>query len=159
MMINNLQNIKHSRLKIASILFSFATITFGLNFAIALPIQDLQQNKDKQIGTAAGLCPKTILSAPLVTTLEVEDKSFETVTLNANVNPENSPTTYWFEYGEDKYLNNNTGFVYAGQENKNQKVSINIRNLRPNTVYFYKVVSENQFGETSGESLSFKTLN
>ena len=156
-MINNLQNIKYSRLKIASVLFSFATITFGLNFAIALPVAGQK--------SGAEFCEKALTVAPTVKTLENNENSTENpitvaeATLNAQINPSNSPTTYWFEYGEDKYLNNNTGFIYAGQENKNQKVSINIRNLRPNTIYFYRVVSENSFGETSGEMLSFKTLN
>lgn len=147
MTLNNIQKKEMTfKFKLFASLLIAGIFLFGIKDAIALPDH-------------AEFCPKpnTIISTNI--SGAATEIAFESAVLNGVVNPSGNPTIYWFDYGQDKDLNANTGFIYAGQGNKNVTVSISIRNLIPNTVYFYKIISSNDFGKTNGEVLTFKTKN
>ncbi|MCF7831315.1 MAG: fibronectin type III domain-containing protein [Candidatus Pacebacteria bacterium] len=72
-------------------------------------------------------------------------------------NTGNKATTAWFEYGTSpSSLNLTAGLsgVYQRPENRTVKV----RNLKPDTTYYYRLVAENSEGRTRGQRYELKTL-
>ncbi|MCX7615921.1 MAG: fibronectin type III domain-containing protein, partial [Patescibacteria group bacterium] len=78
-------------------------------------------------------------------------------TLNGQVNPNNTATSYWFEYGTTTNLGNTTASQSAGSGNSSLNVSQALSNLSPNTTYYFRIVAQNQNGTTYGSILSFTT--
>jgi|GEM_PF-3493979 len=69
----------------------------------------------------------------------------------------NKSTTAWFEYGTSpSSLNRTVGLsgVYQKPENRTVKV----RNLDPDTTYYYRLVAENSEGVTRGQRYELETL-
>lgn len=107
----------------------------------------------------ADICLQPMTSVPLAKTHSVLNVSSSTATLTAIVNPQNLPTKYWFEYDEQKEFGGGSGFFYAGKTDDDTNAEINIKELKANTTYYYRVVAENNKGVINGEVLSFKTEN
>lgn len=78
-------------------------------------------------------------------------------TLNAQVNPHASQTTYWFEYGKNGSLGDTTSLTSAGNGNANVPASAAISNLDPATTYYYRIDAQNQYGTVNGAIVTFKT--
>lgn len=83
--------------------------------------------------------------------------------LNAIINPNGEPTTYFFEYGTTINL---FGIVTYDAETSinnleagtiNQSVAINLTGLDANTTYYFRIVAENSIGVSIGEKQSFTT--
>lgn len=98
-------------------------------------------------------------SLPQVETLDATNTSTSSVVLTGSVNPSGLPTTYLFKYQKDEYAQYSTGFVYAGKGNLNAKVSLPLKNLKPNTTYYYFMSATNKKGIATGTVLTFKTNN
>jgi hypothetical protein len=92
----------------------------------------------------------------------VEEESFSNVgsasaTLNARINPEGTPSTYYFEYGTSAAYGSRTavsslGFSVGG-------VQATLGGLTPDTVYHFRVVTTNSSDQTSyGSDVSFSTF-
>jgi uncharacterized protein (TIGR02145 family) len=96
---------------------------------------------------------------PAATTEEATDISDSSATLHAIVNPNNSPTSVYFEYGTSTDYGNVveveqgqlTGRTYLS-------VSVAINELSHSTMYHYRVKSENELGITHGDDMTFMTL-
>jgi hypothetical protein len=66
-------------------------------------------------------------------------------------------TTAWFEYGiSPNGLDQTTGLSMVSQQPENR--GLVVRNLTPNTTYYYRMVAENSIGITRGQMQTAKTL-
>ncbi|HEY3866562.1 MAG TPA: fibronectin type III domain-containing protein, partial [Solirubrobacteraceae bacterium] len=80
-------------------------------------------------------------------------------TLGGTVNPENSPASYYFEYGTTSVTEHL--FVPPGLVSGYGSITIapqTIQNLSPGTEYHYRLIAENAFGSVEGPEQTFKTL-
>jgi hypothetical protein len=107
----------------------------------------------------ADICLQPTFSAPLAKTHEILNISSSTAVLSATVNPQNLPTKYWFEFDTDKNIDGGSGFFYAGKTDDDTNALFDLKELVPNTTYYYRVVAENNKGVITGETMSFKTNN
>jgi trimeric autotransporter adhesin len=96
---------------------------------------------------------------PIVNTDYASNLTAKSVTLNGRVNSRNVLTTAYFEYGTD--------LSYGGIVNVNQNpfksaneiiVNANVSGLLPNTLYHYRLNSQNTGGLTTGNDRTFTTL-
>lgn len=95
-------------------------------------------------------------SEPEVETRSVTDVEQEEATLRGRVDGNGANTFVWFEYGEDRDLNDSTGDKRVGSGNSN--FSATITNLEPGTIYYYRAVAENEEGTDRGNIQSFRTI-
>lgn len=102
-------------------------------------------------------CSEPLHTAPLAKTVGWREGPDNKVTLLGLGNPRNSPTKAWFEYGENESMTSGTGFVYVGDKENDVMINISTKPLKPNTTYYYKLVSQNEIGTTSGEIKTFTT--
>lgn len=96
-------------------------------------------------------------SVPLAQTNGATNVSQSYATLNGMVNPNNSNTTYWFEYGTGQYFGYSTSFQSMGSGNYSNNVSAYVYNLVNNTTYYFRVAARNQYGTSYGQTLTFST--
>ncbi|MDB5259028.1 MAG: hypothetical protein JWO73_236 [Candidatus Taylorbacteria bacterium] len=94
---------------------------------------------------------------PSTRTNEVSNITRASADLHGQVNPNNSDTSYWFEYGETKDLGNVTGIQTVGNGNAYVPVSVSLSGLKPLAKYYYRVNAQNQFGTVNGATLNFTT--
>lgn len=94
-------------------------------------------------------------SAPFVSTLTATNVANNNATLNASVNPNNSYTNLWFEYGATQSLGYTSGYQGVGNGNWNINATAYISNLSSNAVYYYRAVASNSYGTSYGTILSF----
>jgi hypothetical protein len=84
-----------------------------------------------------------------------------TATLNAQINPGGSETTYRFEYGETTSYGASIpvpdGSLAASQEFQPVPAA-ELSGLKLDTVYHYRLVAHNQYGTTASTDQEFKTL-
>jgi DNA-binding beta-propeller fold protein YncE len=86
-------------------------------------------------------------------------------TLEAELNPEESPTTYRFEYDTSPYAEGEAPHGTrvpvpdgsAGAEGKDVTRSVQLEGLSPATVYHYRVVASNSLGTVEGADQTFTT--
>ncbi len=106
-------------------------------------------------------CIEPVHAPPEVRTSVIQTDSLETldnkIKLSGQVNPNNSPTTAWFEYGETESTDNYSGFVYVGDGEEVTEVKIFTKEIKPNTIYFYRLVSENEYGVSYGKIKTITT--
>lgn len=81
------------------------------------------------------------------------------VDLNASVNPGGYTTTAWFEYGTDAnfYAFNETEHVFIGAGYSDMPVAVTINSLMPNTMYYFRVITNNGRSTVKGNVLTFMT--
>ena len=79
-------------------------------------------------------------------------------TLKAQINPENSPTTYRFEYGLDSSYGQSTGELPLGCDNTDHIVSFGLAELAPGTTYHYRLIATNNVGESETDDQTFTTF-
>jgi hypothetical protein len=103
----------------------------------------------------------TEAAAPSATTIAATVAEGGTsATVGGRVNPNNSPTTYWIEYGTtDNYGQNAppTKDATVGSGMETTVVSQPLSGLTPGTTYHFRVVAENPTGTTVGQDLTFET--
>ena len=98
-----------------------------------------------------------IYSPPTATTDPATHVNGNSATLNATVNPNNSETTVYFEWGLDTNYGNVTSVQSIGSGANDVSVSEDITSLSPNTTYHYRVVATNAYGTNYGADESFTT--
>lgn len=86
-------------------------------------------------------------------------ESISSVTLNSSLNPGGYTTTAWFEYSLDPNFRtlNETEHKYVGSSNEEIPFGTTINNLIPNTIYYFRVITNNGRNTTKGNILSFTT--
>jgi uncharacterized repeat protein (TIGR01451 family) len=97
-------------------------------------------------------------SAPQVTTGNYASVTQNSSILWATVNPSNSVTSLWFEYGTSAFnlANKSYGYTVPAYSGSGEYYN-SISGLAPNTTYFYRAVGQNAYGTTRGEIKFFKT--
>ena len=107
--------------------------------------------------TSANNPPPPVGSAPSIKTLSASALSRSSATLNGEINPDQSQTQYWFEYGKTSSLGSTSIFQSAGNGNVNAAISATVSNLDPASTYFYRLNAQNQFGTVNGQVMTFVT--
>ena len=103
----------------------------------------------------ATLSFKTLPVKPTVTTLATTNVSVTNALLPGTVNPNGSPTVYFFEYGTNSSYGTSTPSASAGNGTNATPVSANISNLAAGQTYFYRAAASNSFGVTYGTEQRF----
>jgi hypothetical protein len=96
---------------------------------------------------------------PIVTTSSATLLSSNSVTFYGSVNPNNSYTTTWFEYGPTSSLGNASQSTSISSNSSYVNTSANAFNLNSNNTYYYRAVAQNSFGNAYGSILSIYTGN
>jgi hypothetical protein len=95
---------------------------------------------------------------PSVTTNPGSGVASTGANLNGVVNPNGTPTNYFFQLGKTTSYGQVTSTTSAGNGTSGLNVSASINSLIPNTFYHYRLVANNSFGTTNGKDQTFKTL-
>ncbi len=99
-------------------------------------------------------------AAPLVMTKSAKEIKNSSATLQGEVNPKSSETSYWFEYSTDSLLGSallkTTPQTSVGKGNAFKDVSATITSLTSGATYYYRVVAQNGYGIVRGEKMTFK---
>ena len=96
-------------------------------------------------------------SAPAVTTSSKADTTETTAIVNGIVTPNGSFTSYWYEYGTTSSVINSTTRQMIGSGYATMQVPSYITGLTKNTIYYFRVAAENQYGINRGAMYTFKT--
>jgi hypothetical protein len=105
------------------------------------------------------IAPSTASAAskPGATTGGVANLTFNSVTLNGRVDPNNADTTYFFQYGTTTLFGASTAVTAAGSGANPRGVSAAVGGLAPATRYHYRIVAQNARGITTGKRRTFVT--
>ena len=117
------------------------------------------------IGTASGAIysfktdttPAPSGTAPTASTSPATNIARTTANLNGQINPKNSVTTFWFEYGLTSNLGTVTSFQTSDSSNSSSAVLASVSSLQPFTKYYFRLDAQNQFGTVNGQILNFTT--
>jgi hypothetical protein len=98
---------------------------------------------------------------PIPTTGAATSITTTGATLNGTVNPERSPTTYYFQYGTTTSYGSKVPASAAdvGSGHEAIAVSQSISSLTSGTTYHYRLVATNSEGTVTGQDQSFKAVN
>jgi len=100
----------------------------------------------------------TTPSPPTLTTEEATDLAVTEAALNADINPNESETHYYFQYGESTAYGLSTPEGNAGSGATTVPVSAAITELQPSTTYHYRIVARTYwFGITEGNDETLST--
>jgi phosphodiesterase/alkaline phosphatase D-like protein/sugar lactone lactonase YvrE len=143
------------------------------NIAVSQRIEGLKPEKtyhyrivvSNEVGTTYSK-EKTLTTygPPKATTGAASGVSGSGATLNATINPENSETSYRFEYDEAEYKGEERHGTSVpipdeaiGSGTANVAVSQAIAGLEPEKTYHYRVVASNEYGTTYGRDETLAT--
>jgi phosphodiesterase/alkaline phosphatase D-like protein len=96
-------------------------------------------------------------SPPVALTGDASAITTSGATLNGQVNPRGSQTSYTFEYGTSTAFGQITPVVALDDADALEPVSATLTGLAPNTTYFYRTVATNGAGTTAGPVSAFTT--
>jgi hypothetical protein len=156
------------------------TTTYGQTVPCAESVGEIGTAPKKVHADISGLTPETLYHYRLgaknpSATIRGTDKSFRTpgkpsipglwsqevglheALLKAQVNPENSPTTYRFEWGTDASYGNSTAEVAIGSGEVAKTVSLALDGLQAATSYHYRLVATNGIDVTEAPDHTFTT--
>jgi hypothetical protein len=95
---------------------------------------------------------------PIVSGTTSTSVSGSSAVLHGNVNPNDRPTTYVFEYGPTTAYGSTTPQGSLAKSKSNKPVSAPLTGLEAETTYHYRLVATNSKGTTRGSDASFTTL-
>ena len=95
---------------------------------------------------------------PGVVTATAHEVDVDGALLRGYVNPNDSSTTYRFEYGKTTAYGTQTAVGSAGSGESWKLVNVAVSGLEPATTYHYRVVATNEEGTSRGADKSFTTL-
>ena len=101
--------------------------------------------------------PPLRYAPPTIQTRDPSAISTNSATLNGMVNPNNSNTLYWFEYGQDFSLGNTTPTSSLNASNSNMMISSNIAGLDSGKIYYFRLNAQNAYGTVNGNISVFST--
>ena len=95
---------------------------------------------------------------PIVSGTAVTGVGGSSAVLQGNVNPNDRPTTFLFEYGTTMAYGSTTAQGSLPKSKSNKPVSANVVGLQAETTYHFRLVATNSKGTTRGPDVSFTTL-
>ena len=98
-------------------------------------------------------------SKPGVEVLAESNLTFNSVLVNARVDPNKAETTYFVQFGLTRLYGLESGRQSAGAGADPRRVTIPLTGLAPATKYHYRVVAVNKDGITNSGDHTFKTRN
>ncbi|MBI4137865.1 MAG: fibronectin type III domain-containing protein [Candidatus Sungbacteria bacterium] len=119
---------------------------FGVSQGSILNFTTLQGSS----GGSSGLSQGSRRLPPVVTTNAVSGTSAGTIAFNGTVNPNGSQTIAWFEYGPTPLLGRLAGSQSVGRGESGINYSFTISRPSLEGVYYYRAVSQNDFGTAFG---------
>jgi phosphodiesterase/alkaline phosphatase D-like protein len=99
----------------------------------------------------------TLVAVEGVLTGEASEVQAMTATFNGSLEPNGTDVRYFFEYGPVGSFGSVTESADAGSATEDKSVSVAVSGLVPHQVYNVRLVAENTFGRTTGESSYFIT--
>ena len=95
---------------------------------------------------------------PIVSGTAVNGVGGSSAVLHGNVNPNDRPATFLFEYGTTMAYGSTTALGSLPKSKSNKPVSANVVGLEAETTYHFRLVATNAKGTTRGLDVSFTTL-
>ena len=95
--------------------------------------------------------------APVVTTGAATGVSFASATVTGSLNPEDVPTTYYFQYGPTLAYGTKTAVQSAPSGSSTQAVNDALSGLAAGTTYHYRLVASSAGGTVVGSDATFTT--
>src|SRR3989344_9603704 len=95
--------------------------------------------------------------APAVTTISGPATGQSSASLRAQVNPNGTLSSVWFQYGRPAALGSATTRDPAGSGTGYGDYSANLIGLAPGATYYYRAAAQNASGVSYGQVLSFST--
>jgi hypothetical protein len=117
----------------------------------------------KQFGNPHSFSPESTFvtdgAPPTVETLPVGPRSATTAQLRGSVDPNGTPTTYWFEYGGDQTYGTRIPLLPApaGAGNEPLLLVQDVTGLLPSTTYHYRIVADGLGAPVDGADQTFTT--
>jgi hypothetical protein len=104
-----------------------------------------------------GLMPGMALAAkPAATTGGAANVTFSSARVNGSVDPNGSPTSYYFQYGTTRAYGTQTATTPVGSGQNPVRVSVDLSGLAPATRYHYRIVAQGG-GTALGGDRTFTT--
>lgn len=94
---------------------------------------------------------------PTVSTSPNVSLTDTTASVNGNISPRGSFTSYWYEYGLTSNLGKKTATQNVGSGFNSVSAPSYISGLTKNTLYYFRLIGENSAGRSSGVIYTFKT--
>jgi hypothetical protein len=101
--------------------------------------------------------PALAVAPPSIGSQSVETVTSSSATLLAEINPEEAPTSYYFEYHAGEGAVVRTSTESAGSGLSEVIVELPLQNLTPDTAYHFRVVAENPEGRQEETEQTFMT--
>jgi hypothetical protein len=95
--------------------------------------------------------------APLAVTGAASAVGATSADVAGKVDPEESLTEYWFEYGPTEAYGSQTSHESGGDTNTQSEVDAHLERLAPHETYHYRLVAKSVFGEVQGIDKTFTT--
>jgi hypothetical protein len=95
---------------------------------------------------------------PIVSGTGVTSVGGSSAVLQGNVNPNDRPATFVFEYGTTTAYGSTTAQGSLAKSKSNKPVSATVVGLEAETTYHFRLVATNSKGTTRGPDISFTTL-
>jgi hypothetical protein len=95
---------------------------------------------------------------PIVSATGVASVGGSSAVLQGNVNPNDRPTTFLFEYGPTTAYGSTTPVGSLAKSKSNKPVAASLTGLEAETTYHFRLVATNSKGTTRGPDISFTTL-
>jgi len=96
-------------------------------------------------------------TAPSVDTRSADKVTIDSACLNGVVNSHGSPTTYYFEYGQDTDYEYTTALLSTATSTEDTLIDETISGLIPQTTYHYRIAAANDMGTNYGQDSTFST--
>ncbi|HEX5712530.1 MAG TPA: hypothetical protein VFX85_04365 [Solirubrobacterales bacterium] len=131
----------------------------GLSPALEYEVRVTLSNSKGASATSAAASFTTLTEAPYAYSGGAAPRTETTARLNGWVNPRNSPTSYYFEFGTDAGYGTvlPAAPVPVGEGEDQLPASAELDGLQPGTTYHFRLVAENPTGTTYGEDRAFTT--
>ena len=95
---------------------------------------------------------------PIVSGTAAAGVSGSSAVLHGNINPNDRPSTYLFEYGPSTAYGSTTPQGSLAKSKSNKPVSAAVTGLEAETTYHFRLVATNSKGTTRGPDVTFTTL-
>lgn len=107
--------------------------------------------------TAGATAAVAIAAAPVAETGSARNIGSTSATLEGQVSPNGTPTSYYFQYGTTTAYGSQTPTAGPLKGNASKSVSADVSGLRPSTGYHYRLVATSADGTSLGKDAAFTT--